>query len=109
LLCWLIVGTALAGDTTPEPILSKPDYFDGKMVSLDGIVTNLHATVSRRGNPYYTFDLSSGGRSIKVFSFGKPPCPDKSLVSVRGRFDRQKQVSGRHFYNEVEATEVTCR
>jgi hypothetical protein len=99
----------VASDTTPAQILEGPDQFDGKAVTLVGTVTNLDARVSRRGNPYYTFDLSAGGRSIKIFSFGRPPCLARSTVSVEGVFQKVKRVSGRTFYNEVEAQRVSCR
>jgi hypothetical protein len=98
-----------ASETTPAQILKGPDQFDGKAVTLLGTVTNLDARVSRRGNPYYTFDLAAGGWSIKVFSFGRPPCPVRSTVSVEGVFQKVKRVSGRTFYNEVEAHQVACR
>ncbi len=99
----------LALDATPGQILDRPDQFDGKAVTLVGTVRNLDARVSRRGNPYYTFDLAAGGRSIKIFSFGRPPCPGRSAVSVEGVFQKVKRVSGRTFYNEVEAQRVVCQ
>ena len=57
-------------DASPNAILTNPDRFDGKSVTIHGTITNLRETVSRRGNPYYTFDLSDGMRTVRVFSFG---------------------------------------
>ena len=98
-----------ASDTTPAQIRKELDQFDGKVVTLLGTMTSLDVRVSRRGNSYYTFDLSAGGWSIKVFSFGRPPCRDGSIVIVEGVFQQVKRVSGRTFYNEVEAQRVSCR
>jgi len=95
-------------DASPSAILSSPDRFDGKSVTMYGSITNLHETVSHRGNPYYTFDLSDGKRTIRVFSFGKAPCR-AGTVTVEGTFDQVKQVGTRTFRNEVTAAQVICR
>lgn len=108
----LIVGIlvpVLAAETTPGDLLNYPERFDHAAVTVRGMITNLRATVSRKGNPYYTFDLASGGNSVRVFSFGTSPCKDGSPATVDGRFDRVKRVSGRTFYNEIDATKVACQ
>jgi hypothetical protein len=98
-----------ASEATPVQILKGPDQFDGKVVTLLGTVTNLDTRASRRGNSYYTFDLAGGGWSIKVISFGRPPCRDGSIVIVEGVFQQAKRVSDHVFYNEVKARRVSCR
>jgi len=100
--------TASALEASPTAILTNPDRFDGKSVMIRGSITNLHETVSRRGNPYYTFDLSDGTRTIRVFSFGTAPCRS-GTVTAEGTFDQVKHVGNRTFRNEVTASQVTCR
>jgi len=117
-LCWasFVIALALlvralptaALDTSPSAILTNPDRFDGKSVTMHGAITNLHETVSRRGNPYYTFDLSDGKRTIRVFSFGKAQC-HTGTATVEGTFEQVKQVGRLTFYNEVTAAQITCR
>lgn len=102
-------GAPLAAQTTPGDILANPEKFDGKAVTVAGTMTNLRPTVSRKGNPYYTFDLAAGGERITVFSFGKPPCAQGAAVTVEGIFHRVKRVSGRTFYNQIDAERVVCR
>ncbi len=65
-LLWATAPPAGALDASPSAILSSPDGFDGKSVTIHGTITNLRETVSRRGNPYYTLDLSDGRRAIRV-------------------------------------------
>jgi len=104
-----VVLSAAALDTSPSTILADPDRFDGQPVTITGAITNLRQTVSRRGNPYYTFDLSDGARTIRVFSFGRSPCKDGTAATVTGTFEKVRRVGRYVFSNEVTATEVTCR
>src|SRR5262249_49181488 len=96
-----------AVQASPDTILTNPSRFDGQSVTVSGTITNLRETVSRRGNPYYTLDLSDGNRAIRVFSFGKAPCRSGTAM-VEGTFDRVKQVGRYTFHNEITATQVTC-
>ena len=95
-------------DASPSAILTNPDRFDGKSVTIHGTITNLRETVSRRGNPYYTFDLSDDMRTIRVFSFGKAQC-HAGAATVEGTFEQIKQVGRLTFRNEVTASQIKCR
>jgi hypothetical protein len=54
----LVANARPAGalDASPSAILTNPDRFDGKSVTIRGTITNLREILSRRGNAYYTFD-----------------------------------------------------
>jgi hypothetical protein len=107
-----LVGVQVATealDASPSAIFASPDRFDGQRVTITGTITSLRERVSARGNPYYTFDLSDGTRAIRVFSFGRRPCPDASPVEVTGRFHREHRVGRYLLSDEVTATTVTCR
>jgi hypothetical protein len=108
LILLAVVRPAGALDASPSAILTNPDRFDGKGVTIRGTITNLRETVSRRGNPYYTFDLSDGTRAIRVFSFGQAACRT-GTATVEGTFSQVKQVGRYTFRNEVTAKHVTCR
>ena len=94
--------------TTPGEILANPDRFDGQVVTIEGTMSKLRQRVSRRGNPYYTFDLSDGKQAIRVFSFGRSPCRS-GAVMVEGAFDKVKRGRQYVFHNEVNASRVICR
>jgi len=107
----LLLAPALPVDAvqaSPDTILTNPARFDGQSVTVSGTITNLRETVSRRGNPYYTLDLSDGKQAIRVFSFGEAPCRSGTAM-VEGTFARVKQVGRFTFHNEITATQVTCR
>jgi hypothetical protein len=105
---WVAACTASGAPTTPGDILANPDRFDGEVVRITGKVTNLRENVSRRGNAYYTYDLDDGLASIRIFSFGKAPCPEGSGTTLEGIFSKEKRLIGRTFYNEVEARSTKC-
>jgi len=109
-LCCLlaVVAYAQALRTSPSEILANPDRFDRQAVTISGTVTNLRERVSGAGNAYYTFDLSDGKQVIRVFSFGKAPCRAGG-ATVDGTFEKVKRQGRYTFYNEVTATQVTCR
>ncbi len=95
-------------DGAVKALLADPARYDGQIVTLTGTVTSLDVRVSQRGNSYYTFKLDDGSGRVTVFSFGDPPCPEGRAVNVEGQFLRVKEISGYTFYNQVDATRVTC-
>lgn len=109
LLTVMVAHAASDRDTSVSAILQDPGKFDGQMVIVRGSVTNLKSTVSRRGNPYYTYELRQGGRAIQIFSFGTAPCAEGDSATVEGLFTTVKRVSGRTFYNEIEAKTTRCQ
>jgi DNA polymerase III alpha subunit len=105
----LSVAAGEAANETIKNILADPTRHDGQAVTLDGTIAYLDARVSKKGNPYYTFKLDDGSGRLTVFSFGEPPCPARSRVTVDGQFRRVKQQSGHTFRDQIDARRVTCR
>ena len=104
-----LVAACEGADGLVKALLSDPARYDGQPVTLAGTVTQLDVRVSRRGNSYYTFKLGDGSGRVTVFSFGEPPCPSGSRVTIDGEFRRVKRVSGHTFYDQVDARRVVCR
>ena len=102
-----VVG-AWALQSSPTEILGNPDRFDGQIVTMSGMLTNVQPQVSRRGNAYFTVELSDGRTSITVFKFGEPPCRAGTTATVEGRFQKVKQVGRYEFRNQVDAMKITC-
>jgi hypothetical protein len=107
-LALLVPVHASALDAAVRDIVASPERFDGRSVSLRGAVTNLQQTVSGKGNPYFTFDLSDGVSAVRVFSFGRTSCQAGGQAVVDGRFERVKKVGRLTFHDEVTATRVAC-
>ena len=104
-----LVVACEGADALVKALLADSARYDGQAVTLTGTVTQLDARVSRRGNPYYTFKLDDGSGRVPVFSFGQPPCPSPSRVTVDGEFRHVKRVGGHTFYDQVDARRVVCR
>jgi hypothetical protein len=107
LLVWIAASEGADGPI--KTLLSDPARYDGQSVTLAGSVTQLEARVSKRGNSYYTFRLADGSSRVIVFSYGEPPCPAGSEVTVQGVFNRVKQVGNYTFYDQIDAKRVVCR
>ena len=102
--------TAWGLDTTAAEILANTDRFDNKTVT----ITPGTSRTSERPSPAGAIrttrtNLNDGRQPIRIFSFGRAPCPEGSRATVEGRFTKVKTVSGRTFYNEVEASSTGCR
>ena|SRR2546425_3774946 len=109
LFAFLIVLPAWALDTSINDVVSNPASLDGKVISLNGKVVGLQGRVSAKGNAYYTFELSDGTRSVRIFSFGSTSCKSGDDATVEGQFVQTKRVGRNTFHNEFAVSRVTCR
>lgn len=91
--------------TTVADILNAPDKYDGKQVEVTGVIENYRSKISKRGNPYITFDLTDREATIKVFSFGRFNLSNGNKVRVKGVFSKVKYVGPYTFYNEIDASD----
>jgi hypothetical protein len=97
---WLIVPAA----TLPF----DPVAYDNHRVHLEGAVTALESTVSRRGNPYYVFVLDTRRGTVVVFKFGSTTCAEGQRAAVEGVFHHVYQRGGYTFTDEIDAEFVNC-
>lgn len=108
-LAVLSASVASARDRSPSEILASPDLYDGRALVIAGTIGNPRELLSKRGNPYYVFELEDGRRAIRVVSFGNTLCKAGAYATVEGRFRKVKRQGQETVYNEVEAYRVTCR
>jgi len=87
-------------------VLSGAAAYDRRILCLVGKASVLFRKDSRQGNPYYTFWLSAGGGKVKVFSFGRPEIQEGDELEACGRFDHEKHISGRIFFDELSAQSI---
>lgn len=94
---------------TVEDLLAEPDRWHGRAIAVSGSVGKLVPRTSRRGNAYYTFLLSDGPASVKVFSYGVPEIMEGYQVQVEGTFLKVKRVGKSSFRNQVDARRIRLR
>jgi RecJ-like exonuclease len=101
---------ATAAEVGVCAIVDKPASFNHQTVTLQGIVTALKETTSRRGNDYTTFKLQdpSGCGAVSIFAWGHPTVNNGDRVHVDGVFETEHHQGHYTFYNEIEATKVTA-
>jgi hypothetical protein len=106
LLSFTIASAAEVGVCS---IVAKPASFDHQTVTLNGKVTTLKETASRRGNDYTTFKLHdpSGCGAVNIFTWGHSTLNNGDQVRVDGVFETEHHQGHYTFYNEIEATKVT--
>lgn len=96
-----------AEDATIKQILENPWRYNDESVVVKGTVTNLKPARSRRGDQYYTFDLSDGSRIMTVIMAGQPACASDTPVTVYGRVEVRRHSSKAS--GIVEASRIECR
>ena len=79
-----LIANIDAADVGVCAIVAKPAGFDHQTVTLQGTVTPLKETTSRRGNDYTTFKLQdpSGCGGVNIFTWGHPALNNGDQVRV---------------------------
>ncbi len=93
---------------TPLGLPFDPVAYDHQRVRLEGTVTALESTVSRRGNSYHFFLLNTGRGQVVVFKFGSPSCAEGQRATVEGVFHQVYQRGGWTFTDEIDAESISC-
>jgi hypothetical protein len=94
-------------DTTVEKIITNKDSFDGKEVSVKGIVSNLKFKAANVQETYTTFVLVGGsGGGVNVFISERVELRPGQEVQVTGVYRKVRKTTYRNYYNEIEASSV---
>jgi hypothetical protein len=103
-----VIGAGHAAEVPICSIIAQPRSFDHQNVSLQGTVTSLRETTSRRGNDYTIFKLHDPGcGALNIFTWGHPALTNGGNVRVDGVFETEHHQGRYTFYNEVETTKIT--
>jgi DNA polymerase III alpha subunit len=105
----LLVGVTVARadpSLSVRSLIQDPEQFDGKIVTVAGIVNDYQERMSKAGNPYTTFRLSDGAATVAVFAWNHQGLTNGDKVQVTGTFEKVKRVAGYTFGNEIEANRI---
>jgi hypothetical protein len=111
--CWrelpLLLGRplAVAAEVTVADLLKAPERYARQEVTLQGTAHAVKPTVSRRGNPSTTVELTdASGQAVTVFTWGHPALKSGDRVAVTGLFQGGKRVGRYTFYNQIDANNI---
>ena len=95
-------------ETTIDKIVAEKDSYDGKEVSVSGMISNLKFKTTESGSKYTTFTLvgENGGR-INVLISKHPKLKPAQKVKVTGLYRKVKKTGDFTFHNRIEATGVS--
>jgi hypothetical protein len=96
---------AFAQAFQPSQIVSHPDSYDGKHLTVSGTVRNVFPQTNRQGKDYTTFDLCNDA-CVKVFVWGNLKLPEGQRRSASGRFETVKHVEPYNFVNVLEVQSI---
>lgn len=106
LLAVLMCPPAYSQAVSIGALLESPERYDGRVVTVSGVIAVYRERASRAGNAYTTFRLQEGGASVAVFVWGHRGLRDGVRVRVTGVFQRVRRVGPFTFYNEIEAQRI---
>ncbi len=89
-------------------ILKNPEKYDGRIVEVEGLVSDLKLKTSKSGRKYATFKLSGNyGRTLKVYyGKGHPAIANNDRVLVKGIYRKVKRVGRYQYKNQIDASKV---
>ena len=98
--------TLAAQAITPSDVVNSPEKYDKKVIKVRGIVKKFKTKISKAGNDYILFDLTSGSEKIVIFGRGKleRDLVDGDKVEVEGVFNKFKTVRSATFKNELDCS-----
>lgn len=111
----LIASVAFAADKmTVKELVADAKKFDGKPVTVSGLVDKFKQKTSKKGNDYFTFKLVDKGdkkKIVNLYGQGKPKVEvkDGQLLSVTGTYRLEKTVGNSTFKNEIQVKPDTVR
>ena len=97
-LLLLALGCIIQHWTTPPLVplhtlsVHRSEYH-GKAVKVEGVVGSSSERVSRKGNIYHTYNLTSAtGYGVSIFAFGPSVVHNGDLVRVGGTYSKLMRV-----------------
>lgn len=89
-------------------LVSDPAYYDGKKVTVEGGVKEVHYTTSSSGNTYTLFKIyDSDSNEVGVYYKGHIPISKGNKVRVMGKFSKEKRAAFfLKFKNIIRANQV---
>jgi hypothetical protein len=91
-------------ESTIKEVVSYPDEYEGKKITLEGEVSRLKFTKSLTGKPYTLFELVDPAKNlINVYAEGHLDIEKGEKLRIHGKFSTEKSYILFRFKNVVKA------
>ena len=91
-------------ESTIKEVVSYPDEYEGKKITLEGEVSRLKFTESFTGKPYTIFELVDPAKNIiNVYAEGHLDIEKGKKLRIHGKFSTEKNYFLFKFKNVVKA------
>ncbi|HEV2283794.1 MAG TPA: DUF3761 domain-containing protein [bacterium] len=104
---FITVRPALAQQAiSVSSLIQHATQYDGKVVTVTGVVVAYRERVSGNGNAYTTFRVEENGSSVSVFAWKYQGLHEGERVRVIGAFKKVSHVGAYTFYDEIQAQKI---
>jgi len=91
-------------ESTIKEVVSSPDEYEGKKITVEGEVSRLKFTKSFTGKPYTLFELADPAKNmINVYAEGHLDIEKGKKLRIHGKFSTKKNYFLFKFKNVVKA------
>src|SRR5579872_5316107 len=97
---------ASAADLAPSAVLYSANQYNGKEVSVTGVVSQFKLNTGNDGKPYESFKLCDAGACLTVYALGSDPRAEGKEISVSGHFWMFVQRGYLTYHNELDLDSV---
>jgi len=105
----LLLGTSTqaAMETTIKEIVADKDSYDGKEISVTGVVSTPRFRASRHSKPYMTFPLlGDSGSRINVLFWGDIKLKTGKKIKVQGIYRKIMEMGKYTFRDVIETNKI---
>lgn len=106
LVCLVPFGVQAEPPLTVRDLVQNPNRYDGKVVTVVGIIAGYREGASDSGHAYTVFRLIDGDVFIMVFIWNKHQFGNGAKVRVRGAFAKARSVGTVTVDNEIQAHRI---
>ncbi len=103
------IGVSVADviEISIKGVISNPKFYDGKKITVEGEVEQVHHTTAFSGDPYTLFRMHDNeNNELGVYSKGNLSITEGSKIKVTGVFTKEKSVAFLKFKNVIKAKQV---
>lgn len=97
-----VYDSTSAADLTPSAVLYSANQYNGKEISVTGVVSEFKLNTTNDGKPYENFKLCDAGACLTVYALGSDARTEGKEITVSGHFWMFVQRGYLTYHNELD-------